>query len=86
MVKAAINESHLLEGAGEHELAAEAARRGLLGEDSEYVAFASLSLLTINHVEPLVALGRWDEAIGLAEGTVTSSSRRRRCTGPRCRS
>ncbi|HEY6314523.1 MAG TPA: AAA family ATPase, partial [Streptosporangiaceae bacterium] len=69
MVKAAINESHLLEGAGEHELAAEAARRGLSGEDSEYVAFASLSLLTINHVEPLVALGRWDEATGLAEGT-----------------
>jgi DNA-binding CsgD family transcriptional regulator len=69
MVKAAINESHLLEGAGEHELAAEAARRGLSVEDSGYVAFASLSLLTINQVEPLVALGRWDEAIGLAEGT-----------------
>jgi DNA-binding CsgD family transcriptional regulator len=69
VVKAAINESHLLEGAGEHELAAEAARRGLSGEDSGYVAFASLSLLTINQVEPLVALGRWDEAIALAEGT-----------------
>jgi DNA-binding CsgD family transcriptional regulator/tetratricopeptide (TPR) repeat protein len=69
MVKAAINESHLLEGAGEHELAAEAARRGLSVEDSGYVAFASLSLLTINRVEPLVALGRWDEAIRLAEGT-----------------
>jgi DNA-binding CsgD family transcriptional regulator len=67
VVKAAINESHLLEGAGDHELAAAAARRGLGGDDGEYVARASRSLLTINQVEPMLALGRWDEAIGLAE-------------------
>jgi DNA-binding CsgD family transcriptional regulator len=67
VVKAAINESHLLEGAGEHELAAEAARRGLSGGDGEYVARAARSLLTINQVEPLVALGRWDEADRLIE-------------------
>jgi DNA-binding CsgD family transcriptional regulator/tetratricopeptide (TPR) repeat protein len=66
VVRAAINESHLLEGAGEHELAAEAARKGL--SDGEYVTRASRSVLTINQVEPLLALGRWDEAIELAEG------------------
>jgi DNA-binding CsgD family transcriptional regulator len=67
LVKAAINESHLLEGAGEHELAAEAARRGLSGSDGEYVARAARSLLTINQVEPLLALGRWDEAARLVD-------------------
>jgi DNA-binding CsgD family transcriptional regulator len=66
VVRAAINESHLLEGAGQHELAAEAARKGLSG--GEYVGRASRSVLTINQVEPLTALGRWDEAVRLAEG------------------
>jgi DNA-binding CsgD family transcriptional regulator len=68
VVRAAINESHLLEGAGQHELAAEAARKGLSGGDGEYVGRAWRSVLTINQVEPLTALGRWDEAIKLAEG------------------
>jgi DNA-binding CsgD family transcriptional regulator len=68
VVRAAINESHLLEGAGEHELAAEAARKGLSGGDREYVARSSRSVLTINQVEPLLALGRWDEAVALADG------------------
>jgi DNA-binding CsgD family transcriptional regulator len=67
MVRAAINESHLLEGAGEHVLAAEAARKGLSGADGEYVARSSRSVLTINQVEPLLALGRWDEAVALAD-------------------
>ena len=68
MAKAAINESHLLEGAGEHELAFQAARRGLAGPDQPYLARTSRSLLVINQVEPLFALGRWDEAIEVAEG------------------
>jgi DNA-binding CsgD family transcriptional regulator len=68
LVKAAIHESHLLEGAGEHEPAVAAARRGTAGQDADYVGRASRSLLTINQVEPLLALGRWDEAIALAEG------------------
>ena len=67
MVKAAINESHLLEGAGEHELAVAAARRGLAGADERYIGPASRSLLAINQVEPLFALGRWDEAIEVAD-------------------
>jgi DNA-binding CsgD family transcriptional regulator len=68
VVRAAINESHLLEGAGQHELAAEAARKGLSGGGGYYVARSSRSVLTINQVEPLLALGRWDEAVALADG------------------
>ena len=67
VAKAAINESHLLEGSGEHELAAEAARRGLAGEHEPYLPRTSRSLLAINQVEPLFALGRWDEALSVAE-------------------
>jgi len=67
LVKAAVNESHLLEGAGEHELAAAAARRGMAGGDERYLARAWSDLLVINQVESLSALGRWDEAIGVAD-------------------
>jgi len=67
-VKAAINESHLLEGAGEHQLAVEAARRGTANSDAQYLARASRSLLAVNEIEPLLALGRWDEAIRIIEG------------------
>ena len=69
MVKAAINGSHLLEGAGEHELAAEAARRGIAGQHAGcYIGASSRSLLVINQVEPLYQLGRWDEATAVADG------------------
>jgi ATP/maltotriose-dependent transcriptional regulator MalT len=68
LVKAAINESHLLEGAGQHELAAEAARRGIAGQDECYIGATSRGLLVINQAEPLFALGRWDEAIAVADG------------------
>jgi DNA-binding CsgD family transcriptional regulator len=67
LAKAAINESHLLEGAGRHEMAVEAARRGFAGEEAPYIACASRSLLALNQVEPLFALGRWDEALAVAE-------------------
>jgi ATP/maltotriose-dependent transcriptional regulator MalT len=67
VAKAAINESHLLEGAGEHDLAIEAARRGFGGEGEPYMARCSHILLTINQAEPLFALGRWDEALSVAE-------------------
>ena len=66
VAKAAVNASHLLEGAGEHELAVEEARRGIAGQDEYYIGLASRSLLAINQMEPLFALGRWDEAIEVA--------------------
>jgi DNA-binding CsgD family transcriptional regulator/tetratricopeptide (TPR) repeat protein len=68
VVKAAISESHLLEGAGQHELAAEAARHGLTDHDECYIGPTSRGLLVINQAEPLFALGRWDEAIEVADG------------------
>ena len=66
LVKAAVNESHLLEGAGQHELALEAARRGTARQDERYLSGAWRGVLAINQVEPLFALGRWDEAMTVA--------------------
>jgi DNA-binding CsgD family transcriptional regulator len=63
LLTAAVNESHLLEGAGEHELAAEAARRATASADVQRLSRSSGSLLAINQAEPLFALGRWDEAL-----------------------
>jgi DNA-binding CsgD family transcriptional regulator len=67
LVKAAVNESHLLEGAGEHQLAAAAARRGMADGQERYLARAWSDLLVNNQVESLFALGQWDEAIGVAD-------------------
>jgi predicted ATPase/DNA-binding CsgD family transcriptional regulator len=63
LLTAAVNESHLLEGAGEHELAAAAARRATANADVQRLSRISGSLLAINQAEPLFALGRWDEAL-----------------------
>jgi hypothetical protein len=70
LLKAAVNESHLLEGAGEHERAAEAACRATASADAQRVARVSGSLLAINRAEPLLALGRWDEAVKIANGAI----------------
>ena len=67
LIKAAINESHLLEGAGEHELAAEAAARGVAAARRQGLLRTQGSILDINEAEPLTALGRWDEAIEVIE-------------------
>jgi len=66
LLSAAVNESHLLEGAGEHELAAEAARRATARADIQLLSRTSGSVLAINQAEPLFALGRWDEALTIA--------------------
>ena len=70
LLNAAVNESHLLEGAGEHELAAEAARRATVSADAQRLSRTSGSLLAINEAEPLFALGRWDEALKIATGAM----------------
>ncbi len=66
--QAAVNESHLLEGAGEHELAVAAARRGGAGLDAQRLSRNWGSLLAINQAEPLFALGCWDEAVRTISG------------------
>jgi DNA-binding NarL/FixJ family response regulator len=67
---AAINESHLLEGAGEHERAFEAARDGIASADAQRLSRTSASVLSINKAEPLIALGRWDEMIAVLDGAL----------------
>ena len=58
----AINESHVLEGMGEHEKAAGVARAGIASAEDYGLARSSGAILAINVAEPLVSLGRWDEA------------------------
>jgi DNA-binding CsgD family transcriptional regulator/tetratricopeptide (TPR) repeat protein len=62
MMNAIINESHLLEGMGEHARAAEVARVGLAESRRYGLIRTSEAVLAVNQAEPLAALGRWDEA------------------------
>ena len=67
LLRAAIYESHLLEGAGEHERAAQAARQGIASAREYGLARATGTLLAANVAEPLMSLGRWDEAADVIE-------------------
>ncbi|HEX3752786.1 MAG TPA: LuxR C-terminal-related transcriptional regulator, partial [Streptosporangiaceae bacterium] len=67
LLDVAINESHLLEGAGEHEAAAKVARQGAASADEYGLARTSGTFLAINQAEPLLSLGRWDEAMEVIE-------------------
>ena len=66
LLLAAVSESHLLEGAGEHEHAASVAGRASAGADALLLSRTSGSVLAVNQAEPLFALGRWDEAQAIA--------------------
>ncbi|MEV0613002.1 AAA family ATPase [Nonomuraea sp. NPDC050404] len=67
LMRCAISESDALEGAGLHERAARVAREGV--EESAHYGLARTSgtFLSINLAEPLVSLGRWDEALQVVE-------------------
>jgi len=67
LLKAAIFESDLLEGLGEHEQAADVAREGLAAARKYGLARTSGATLAINLAEPLTSLGRWDEASEVIE-------------------
>jgi ATP/maltotriose-dependent transcriptional regulator MalT len=62
LLRAAITESDMLEGLGQHELAATVARAGIADARDYGLARTSGAVLAINLAEPLVSLGRWDEA------------------------
>jgi DNA-binding CsgD family transcriptional regulator len=62
LLTAAITESDILEGLGEHESAAAVAREGVAVAVEYGLARTSGVTLAINLAEPLVALGRWGEA------------------------
>jgi DNA-binding NarL/FixJ family response regulator len=66
-LQAAIYESDLLEGLGEHEQAADVAREGLAAAREYGLARTSGATLAINLAEPLTSLGRWDEASEVIE-------------------
>jgi len=67
LLGAAITESDMLEGLGEHEAAAAVAREGLATAVEYGMARTSGVVLAINLAEPLVSLGRWDEAAEVIE-------------------
>ena len=62
MLQVDIYETHLLEGMGEHERAAEVARGAVARARDHGFARTDGSILSLNQAEPLAALGRWDEA------------------------
>jgi DNA-binding CsgD family transcriptional regulator/tetratricopeptide (TPR) repeat protein len=66
-VKLVICESHLLCGAGEFEQAARVARQGIADAERHGLARTGGAFLAINLAEPLFYLGRWDEAVEVAE-------------------
>ncbi len=67
LLRVAITESDMLEGMGQHELAAEVAREGITAARQYGLARTSGAVLAINLAEPLVSLGRWEEASEVIE-------------------
>jgi len=74
MLRAAVNESHILEGAGEHERAAQVARDGIAEAARYGLARSQGTFLAINLAEPLYSLGRWEEAIEVIERALDLSA------------
>ncbi|GAA3681282.1 hypothetical protein GCM10022224_051940 [Nonomuraea antimicrobica] len=70
LMRCAISESDALEGAGRHERAAQVARDGVEEAGQYGLARTSGTFLSINLAEPLVSLGRWDEALQVVEGAL----------------
>jgi DNA-binding CsgD family transcriptional regulator/tetratricopeptide (TPR) repeat protein len=67
LARLVIIDSHLLCGAGEYEAAANAARQGIADAERHGLARTAGTFLAINVAEPLLSLGRWDEAADVAE-------------------
>jgi DNA-binding CsgD family transcriptional regulator len=67
MLNTTVNESHVLEGAGEHDRAAQVARDGIADAARYGLARTVGAFLAINLAEPLYSLGRWDEALEVIE-------------------
>jgi DNA-binding CsgD family transcriptional regulator/tetratricopeptide (TPR) repeat protein len=67
IIKLVIYESHLLCGVGEYERAAVVAREGIADAERHGLSRTSGAFLAINVAEPLLYLGRWDEAASYVE-------------------
>jgi DNA-binding CsgD family transcriptional regulator len=77
LVRAAINESHVLEGLGEHLLAADVARSGLIEAARYGLSRTSGAILAVNVAEPLMSAGKWDDAEEVITSAIAAPS-----TGP----
>jgi DNA-binding CsgD family transcriptional regulator len=73
LLSAVTNEAHVLEGIGEHEQAADVARAGIASAEDYGLARSAGTFLAINMAEPLVSLGRWDEALEVIEHALAQS-------------
>ena len=73
LLRVAVSESHVLEGLGEHEQAASVARSGIVRARDYGLARSTGTFLAINVAEPLVSLGRWDEAIEVLDHALALS-------------
>jgi ATP/maltotriose-dependent transcriptional regulator MalT len=74
MLRTAINESHVLEGAGQHERAAQVARDGVAEAARYGLARSQGTFLAINLAEPLYSLGRWEESVEVIERALDLSA------------
>jgi AAA ATPase domain len=79
LLRAATYESHMLEGVGEHERAAQSARRGMTRAREYGLARVAGTILAADLAEPLVSLGRWDEAADVIEHALELSPPRSIC-------
>ena len=73
LLHVAVNESHILEGLGEHERAAQVARDGIASAEDYGLARTTGTFLAINVAEPLLSLGQWDEAIEVIDHALVLS-------------
>jgi DNA-binding CsgD family transcriptional regulator len=69
-LKTVTGESHFLCGVGEYQRAADVARQGVIDAERYGLARTAGAFLAINVVEPLFALGQWDEGFAVAEQTL----------------
>ena len=76
LLRVAVNESHVLEGRGEHERAARVARQGVAKAREYGHARTTGALLAHNMAESLVSLARWEEAADVIEHALEISPTR----------
>src|SRR5262249_17286760 len=83
LLRVAVNESHVLEGRGEHERAARVARQGVAKAREYGHARTTGALLAHNMAESLVSLARWEEAADVIEPALGLSPTRATRAGVR---
>lgn len=75
--------SHVLEGMGRHEDAIRVARLGVAKAEDFGLMRTTGTVLGINMAEPMVALGRWDEALAIIDRAIERRPLRRHQSGLR---